>query len=659
MVGSHVTSATIAPTPQSPPHQRQMLERKAQRTHAEVDDSDDDVIAPGTLFTASKRTLLMSSISYVHRMIRRDDQAMESMAGNSHFAPFREDQYHHNKARSRDLDPFRQTLEDGSAIHVTEFILAMLHRGDFDVAEFIMSLLYLTKFLNKTGIVLHVSGWRTLFVVALLLADKMWEDKSVKNCSLTTLFPVLSNSELFELEMHFYRYLDFSAWITKSEFHKFCETLKLGESALAPEISFKVSESEYAKILNEEAAAASKKLGVKSKSSTRAAPQQAVQQPWSARKTVHLGAQNQASGRLSARPTVNGGVAQGHTYVNAEQRATCQAVHQYKSMAEERRTCSEPRVVCALSASGGKGATSPSAGRRCGLEGGSCAANAVYSPSGAMSPREGTFEFHQERRNYSEPRIAPMADASRYVVNGMTCMASSGAASSMAAAVRGSHIGSPSPSGPATHSDPSALSFKQKHELFAGSGGDRCSSEPACSARATLGQPRLAGGQSGTNVAAAGSGTTPHQSCRSASTTAPAARPQLATSGHRSGYPMGHNIRNTMPVMGSCAQAVAAAQKTARAGPLVTSTRATVPVPGDFQRPVMQGSVAGGRQAMAGGLPASNSFGQGLLGRGRSSTRADGSYVAAPLARQHMVPAAYSTAVPSASSFGGASFRIG
>merc|ERR1719265_898244 len=167
------------------------------------------------------------------------------MQGNATFELYTEMQYHVNKpGLSR---KFAETLNDRSADHISSFILTILHQGLFNVSEFIISVLYLSKFKESSAISLHVCAWRPLFLTALLLADKMWEDKPVKNSSLAKLFPVLSATELLKLECHFLEKLKYDLLVGPSMFVSFCENM-LQENVL-PEISRRVHESDFAREL--------------------------------------------------------------------------------------------------------------------------------------------------------------------------------------------------------------------------------------------------------------------------------------------------------------------------------------------------------------------------------------------------------------------------
>merc|ERR1719353_2648368 len=168
------------------------------------------------------------------------------MEGNVVFRLFYEVQYQQSKSL---LDPvFSASVHDASALHVCSFILSILHQGIFSVSAFIVSVIYLSRFKEASHITLHACTWRPLFITALLVADKMWEDKPVRNSSLAKLFPVLNNAELNRMENRFLMGIKFNVLVKPDLFCSFCEKL-LAES-VAPEVIQCVSQSEYAQTLN-------------------------------------------------------------------------------------------------------------------------------------------------------------------------------------------------------------------------------------------------------------------------------------------------------------------------------------------------------------------------------------------------------------------------
>lgn len=138
------------------------------------------------------------------------------------FQLFFEAQYHNKQ----DLNPiFIDSVHDSSPLHVCSFILSILHQGIFSVSAFIVSVIYLSRFKESSHCSLHALTWRPLFLTSLLLADKVWEDKPVRNSSLAKLFPVLSNTEINKLEIEYLGEIGFNVNVKPDLFCSFCEKL--------------------------------------------------------------------------------------------------------------------------------------------------------------------------------------------------------------------------------------------------------------------------------------------------------------------------------------------------------------------------------------------------------------------------------------------------
>eukprot|EP00929_Paragymnodinium_shiwhaense_P052596 TRINITY_DN26346_c1_g1_i1.p1 TRINITY_DN26346_c1_g1~~TRINITY_DN26346_c1_g1_i1.p1 ORF type:complete len:897 (+),score=179.73 TRINITY_DN26346_c1_g1_i1:68-2692(+) len=197
---------------------------------------------PTQRFSALQQPLLTAGIHFFHRHIRSDPDVLQRMDGNAMFEYFFEVQYHGNKPDLNRIFP--DSVHDSSPLHVASFILSILHQGIFSVSAFIVSIIYLSRFKESSRITLHACTWRPLFLTSLLLADKMWEDKPVRNSSLAKLFPVLNNTELNKLESEFLNELRFNVLVKPELFCSFCEKL-LGEKSINSEIQRCVNRSEY------------------------------------------------------------------------------------------------------------------------------------------------------------------------------------------------------------------------------------------------------------------------------------------------------------------------------------------------------------------------------------------------------------------------------
>lgn len=196
-------------------------------------------------FSSIQITLLAAVINHLQRNLKDGDQVLCSMENNEMFKLFFEEQYHRTKV---DLArQFQESSRDCSVPHVVSFILSILHQGRFSVPECIISMFYLSRFRKRSKISLHAGVWRPLFLTALLIADKVWQDNPVRNSALTKLFPVLNNAELKRLEYYFIAEIDFDVLVTPRSFRDFCE--KLLSERVHPEIRAQVCTSEFIKSL--------------------------------------------------------------------------------------------------------------------------------------------------------------------------------------------------------------------------------------------------------------------------------------------------------------------------------------------------------------------------------------------------------------------------
>merc|ERR1719240_2595958 len=149
-------------------------------------------------FTTLQPQLLSAVLHFFHRHIRTDQEVFERMKGNHLFMLFCEHNYQRDKHYVDTVSA--EHIQDCSVSSVCSFMLNILQHGIFSVVVVIVSVIYLGRFKEKSNITLHECTWRPLFITSLLIADKMWEDKPIRNSSMSKLFPVLTNLELNKME---------------------------------------------------------------------------------------------------------------------------------------------------------------------------------------------------------------------------------------------------------------------------------------------------------------------------------------------------------------------------------------------------------------------------------------------------------------------------
>lgn len=170
--------------------------------------------------------LIKCAIQFFFRHIRFDDSTVSRMGKNELFHLFDERRYH-GKCRDKVDAILIDSVYETTETHVAAFILTILHQGLFSTTTFVSSVVFLSRFKEATHVSLHTYSWRLLFLTSLLVADKAMEEKPIRNVSLARLFPIVSASELSELELTFLLRTNFSAFIRQELFQSFIEKLLL------------------------------------------------------------------------------------------------------------------------------------------------------------------------------------------------------------------------------------------------------------------------------------------------------------------------------------------------------------------------------------------------------------------------------------------------
>ena len=90
----------------------------------------------------------------------------------------------------------------------------------------ILCLVYLERFLTKTGVLMNHANWKRLTLISLILASKIWDDDSLENVHFPQVLPDITLKEISSLEKVFLSLIDFDLMIRGSEYAKYYFVLK-------------------------------------------------------------------------------------------------------------------------------------------------------------------------------------------------------------------------------------------------------------------------------------------------------------------------------------------------------------------------------------------------------------------------------------------------
>jgi len=103
----------------------------------------------------------------------------------------------------------------------TEETIYYTIRSVYDCARFpseclIVSLVYIERLIAFSQVPLLVTSWRPILLAALILAQKVWDDRSLHNVDFSTFCPMFTLKEINHLEMKFLELIDYDVSISSS-----------------------------------------------------------------------------------------------------------------------------------------------------------------------------------------------------------------------------------------------------------------------------------------------------------------------------------------------------------------------------------------------------------------------------------------------------------
>lgn len=90
----------------------------------------------------------------------------------------------------------------------------------------ILCLVYIERFLTKSGLLMNYSNWRRMTLISLILASKIWDDDSLENVHFPQVMSDITLKEITALEKVFLMVLDYDLVIKGSEYAKYYFILK-------------------------------------------------------------------------------------------------------------------------------------------------------------------------------------------------------------------------------------------------------------------------------------------------------------------------------------------------------------------------------------------------------------------------------------------------
>lgn len=101
------------------------------------------------------------------------------------------------------------------------FISMMIALAKYSVECNILALIYINRMTGRNRMALTMKNWRGLWVAAIIIAQKVWDDQPLKTSSFVRILPNTTKEQLKHVEMSGFTFLDFNTTVRPSVYAKY------------------------------------------------------------------------------------------------------------------------------------------------------------------------------------------------------------------------------------------------------------------------------------------------------------------------------------------------------------------------------------------------------------------------------------------------------
>lgn len=109
---------------------------------------------------------------------------------------------------------------------IYNFSKNVIARSRMEKEVSILCLIYMERFIEKTGIYVSEKNWKKLLFMCLILASKIWDDESYENVHFAQVFSIISLKEINSMELIFLSMIDYEVNIKNSDYAKYYFALR-------------------------------------------------------------------------------------------------------------------------------------------------------------------------------------------------------------------------------------------------------------------------------------------------------------------------------------------------------------------------------------------------------------------------------------------------
>lgn len=179
-----------------------------------------------TITKPDSKKLIHAVATILHSQMVEDAVTPRKIDENSDLFFFSEEKY--IKERPEEYNESRKALlrEMPTIESIAEFMNALYECGQFSIECCVVCLVYINRFISISEMPLMPTNWRPLLLCALLVAQKVWDDRYLSNADFAYIYPFFKNDEVNKLELKFLEYIEYNVNVKQNVYVRYYFELK-------------------------------------------------------------------------------------------------------------------------------------------------------------------------------------------------------------------------------------------------------------------------------------------------------------------------------------------------------------------------------------------------------------------------------------------------
>ena len=167
----------------------------------------DSAFVTATMTKPNVESIIHSVATIIHSQMLEDLEDIaedaKSVSHESALYYFSEEKYIEQKPESFSEEQKTLLRETPSIEAIYTFMHSLYECAEFSCECCILAMVYVNRLIGFTSLKLHPTNWRPLLLCALLVAQKVWDDRYLSNADFAIIYPFFVTEEINALEQKF------------------------------------------------------------------------------------------------------------------------------------------------------------------------------------------------------------------------------------------------------------------------------------------------------------------------------------------------------------------------------------------------------------------------------------------------------------------------